>query len=77
MRVCAHARLRVLGFLPNGMPLSTPPPPPLRLPLFLGAQLKVKQLTGVEGIDEVSRAAEGIRDVQDKIDRLRASQPQH
>jgi hypothetical protein len=39
------------------------------------AQLKVKQLTGVEGIDEVSRASEGIRDVQHKIDALRASHP--
>jgi len=40
------------------------------------AQLKVKELTGVEGIDEVSRAAEGIRDVQHKIDRLRTSKAQ-
>jgi electron transfer flavoprotein alpha/beta subunit len=55
----------------------SPSPHPPRLPLFLGAQLKVKQLTGVEGIDEVSRAAEGIRDVQHKIDTLRASHPQH
>jgi len=38
------------------------------------AQLKVKRLTGVEGIDEVSRASEGMRDVQKKIDSLRASE---
>lgn len=34
------------------------------------AQLKVKRLTGVEGIDEISRAEEGIRDVQQQIDSL-------
>ena len=46
---------------------SPPPPPP---PTY---QLKVKQMTGVEGIDEVSRAAEGIRDVQQQIDHLRSA----
>ena len=56
--------------------------PPSFLPYLLSfraicydQQLKVKQLTGVEGIDEVSRASEGIRDVQHKIDALRASHP--
>jgi len=36
------------------------------------AQLKVKQLTGVEGIDEASRAAEGVQDVQKSIASLQA-----
>ena len=34
------------------------------------AQLRVKQLTGIEGIDETSRAAESMREVQRKMSSL-------